>query len=174
MENLRDHIQSRWSFSFFFTVVFALTLSPLSEIMNHTITVTVFWTIPNLNLGKFNNLFREIPSNLFIFSNSSDPDQRAPPRSPLIRVWTVWKINDSLQRATGFKGLNGFNSEDNLALDYWTPIRTRNMRQYKLCMVFWMESFQNWDLSINEDNESTWFMGKQSKSDTCSSSVLPF
>ena len=64
---------------------------------------TTLWTIPKLEFGNFlwgfftNFIFGEIPKIIFMFSNSSDPDQRAP-----------WFENmDSLQRDVGTNALIG-------------------------------------------------------------------
>ena len=39
---------------------------------------TALWNIPNFDFGIFFSISLEIPKNLFTFSNSPDPDQRAP------------------------------------------------------------------------------------------------
>ena len=45
-------------------------------IMDHS--NTPLWTIPSFDFWEFLQLFLKTRKNIFTFSNSSDPDQRAP------------------------------------------------------------------------------------------------
>ena len=51
-------------------------ISPPNEIMDHS--NTALWTIPKFHFGEFLSFFLQIPKHLSTFSNSPDPDQRAP------------------------------------------------------------------------------------------------
>ena len=89
-----------------------LTLSPLDKIVDHSNTVLHFGPSQNFNLGNVYKFCYGIPQTPNSFSNSPDPDQRAPigalwSRSELFEN-TIW---NSLQQATTFHLKKRFGSQ---------------------------------------------------------------